>query len=184
MMTKKQISIMRYIQFFKLVYFCLRKQQNNDEKIREKIERFFFFLFVMFSSLTSSDMKSFRADDKGSSTTDGCDGCDNSRMHDCSACIGTVAISLIDHIVETNGDVCTGEQAKIFSLSLAAVKAGALQLAISAGGNVTGNDDSTGISAENIPSIANGVEITNGFRCDCSEHVNRQLVPLVALNVG
>ena len=127
-------------------------------------------------------MNSFRDDDKASSTIDGCDGCDNSRMHDCSACIGTVAVSLIDHIVETNGDVCTGEQAKIFSLSLAAVKASALQLAISAVGRVTGNDDLTGTGPENIPSIANGVEM-NGFRCDCSEHVNKGLMPLFALNV-
>ena len=146
------------------------------------MERFFFFLFVMFSSL-SSGMNSFRDDDKASSTIDGCDGWDISRTHDCSACIGTVAVSLIDHIVETNCDVCTGEHAKIFSLSPAAVKAGALQLAISAGGSVTGNDDLTGIGPENIPSIANGVEM-NGFRCDCSEHVNRRLMPLIALSVG
>ena len=137
----------------------------------------------MFSSL-SSDMNSFRDDGKASSTIDACDDCDNSRMHDCSACTGTVAVSPIDHIVETNCDVPSNENAKIFSLSLAVLKAGALQLGISAGGSVTGNDDLTGgISAENIPSVANGVEM-NLFRCDCSEHVNRRLMPLVALRVG
>ena len=108
--------------------------------------------------------------------------------HECmivQPALETVAVSLIDHIVaETNCNVYRNEHAKIFSISPAVDKAGELQLAISAGGSVTGNDDSTGISAENIPSIANGVEITNGFRCDCSEHVNRRLMPLFALNVG
>ena len=124
----------------------------------------------MFSSL-SSGTSSFRDDDKASSTIDRCDGFDNSRMHDCSVCIGTVAVSLIDHIVETNGDVRSNEHAKRLSLSLAAVKTGALQLAVP-GGSVTGNDELTGVSAENIPSIANGMEM-NRFCCDRSEHLER-----------